>query len=150
DRVLAALRPRMLELAAERTAGAHPYFVTVEHTRRARAAIGPDRLLAPATSVVLARSREEARRIGDRHASFYLRAPNSRNPLLARGWTEADVEPPGSDALFDAVVAWGGPEEIGRRVQDHRDAGADHVILVLVTEDPSRPYLEEARVLAGV
>jgi probable F420-dependent oxidoreductase len=149
-RVLAALRPRMLALAAERTAGAHPYFVTVEHTRRARAALGPDRLLAPAQSIVLAGSREEARRLGDRHTSFYLGAPNYRNHLLALGWTEADVEAPGSDALFDAVVAWGGVEEIRQRVQEHRDAGADHVIVNLVTKDPSRPYLEEARLLAGI
>jgi probable F420-dependent oxidoreductase len=73
-RVLAALRPRMLALAAERTAGAHPYFVPVEHTRRARAALGPDRLLAPELAVVLAPDRAEARAIGDRYTSFYLRA----------------------------------------------------------------------------
>jgi probable F420-dependent oxidoreductase len=149
-RVLAALRPRMLALAAERTAGAHPYFVPVEHTRRARAALGPDKLLAPEQAVVLAATREEARVAGDRHTSFYLRAPNYRNSLLALGWTEADIEPPGSDALFDALIAWGGVEEVRQRVQAHRDAGADQVVLNLVTNDPSKPYLEEARLLAGV
>ncbi len=150
DRVLAALRPRMLALAAERTAGAHPYFVPVEHTRRARAILGPDRLLAPEQAVVLAGSREEARAIGNRYTSLYLTAPNYRNNLLALGWSEADLEPPGSDALFDALVAWGWVEEIRRRVEEHRRAGADHVVLNLVTKDPSRPYLEEARLLAGI
>ena len=149
-RILAALRPRMLHLAAERTAGAHPYFVPVEHTRRARAALGADRILAPEQAVVLAGSRVEARAIGDRHTGFYLRAPNYRNNLLDLGWTDADLEPPGSDALFDALVAWGGVEEARRRVQEHRDAGADHVVLNLVTADPSKPYLEEARRLAGI
>jgi probable F420-dependent oxidoreductase len=150
DRVLAALRPRMLALAAERTAGALPYFVPVEHTRRARAILGPDRLLAPEQAVVLAGSREEARAIGDRHTSSYLTLPNYRNNLLALGWSEADLEPPGSDALFDALVAWGGVEEVRRRVEEHRRAGADHVVLNLITKDPSRPYLEEARLLAGI
>jgi probable F420-dependent oxidoreductase len=149
-RVLAALRPRMLALAAERTAGAHPYFVPVEHTRRAREALGPDRLLAPEQAAILAADREAARAVGDRHTSFYLRAPNYRNSLLHLGWSEEDVEPPGSDALFDALIAWGGVEEIRRRVHEHRDAGADQVVLNLVTRDPSKPYLEEARLLAGV
>jgi len=149
-RVLAALRPRMLALAAERTAGAHPYFVPVEHTRRAREALGADRLLAPEQAAILAANREEARAVGDRHSAFYLRAPNYRNSLLHLGWSEEDVEPPGSDALFDALIAWGGVEEIRRRVQEHRDAGADQVVLNLVTKDPSKPYLEEARLLAGV
>ncbi len=133
-RVLAALRPRMLALAAERTAGAHPYFVPVEHSRRARAALGPDRLLAPEQAVVLAGSREEARAIGDRYTGFYLRAPNYRNSLIDLGWAELDLEPPGSDALFDALVAWGGVEEVRN----------------LITRDPSRPYLDEARLLAGI
>jgi len=150
DRVLAALRPRMLALAAERTAGAFPYFVPVEHTRRARAILGPDRLLVTEQAVVLAGSHEEARAIGDRHTRAYLALPNYRNNLLDLGWSEADLEPPGSDALFDALVAWGGVEEIRRRVEEHRRAGADHVVLNLVTKDPSRPYLEEARLLAGI
>jgi probable F420-dependent oxidoreductase len=149
-RVLAALRPRMLALAAERTAGAHPYFVPVEHTRRARAALGPDKLLAPEQAAVLAANREDARAIGDRYTGFYLRAPNYRDSLLHLGWSETDLEPPGSDALFDALVAWGGVEEVRRRVQEHRDAGADQVVLNLITKDPSKPYLEEARLLAGV
>lgn len=149
-RVLAALRPRMLALAAERTAGAHPYFVPVEHTRRARAVLGPDALLAPEQAIVLAGSREEARAIGDRHTAFYLQAPNYRRSLLDLGFTEADLEMPGSDALFDAIVAWGGVEEARQRVREHREAGADHVVVNLVTADPSRPYLDEARQLAGI
>jgi probable F420-dependent oxidoreductase len=140
----------MLRLAAELTAGAYPYFVPVDHTRRARAALGPDRLLAPEQAAVLAGSREQARAIGDRYTSFYLQAPNYRNNLVDLGWSAADLEPPGSDALFDALVAWGGVDEIRQRVQEHREAGADHVVLNLITRDPSKPYLEEARQLAGV
>jgi probable F420-dependent oxidoreductase len=147
--VLAALRPRMLALAAERTSGAHPYFVPVEHTRRARAALGPDRFLAPETAAVVAGTRDEARAIGDRYMNVYLHLPNYRNNLLELGWDAGDLEPPGSDALFDAVVAWGGVEEVRRRVQEHVDAGADHVVLNLITRDPSQPYLAEARLLAG-
>jgi probable F420-dependent oxidoreductase len=149
-RVLAALRPRMLALAAQRTAGAHPYFVPVEHTRRARAALGPGKLLAPEQAAVLAANREEARAIGDRYTGFYLRAPNYRNSLVHLGWSEAELEPPGSDALFDALVAWGGVDEVRQRVQEHREAGADQVVLNLITKDPSKPYLEEARLLAGL
>jgi probable F420-dependent oxidoreductase len=149
-RVLAALRPRMLALARERTAGAHPYFVPVEHTRRARAALGPDRLLAPEQAVLLAGSRDDARRIGDRYTSRYLRLPNYRNNLVELGWSDADLESPGSDAFFDAIIAWGGVDEVRQRVDEHREAGADHVILNLLTSDPSRPYLQEARLLAGI
>jgi probable F420-dependent oxidoreductase len=150
DRVLAALRPRMLALARERTAGAHPYFVPVEHTRRARAALGPDRLLAPEQAVLLAGSRDDARRIGDRYTSRYLRLPNYRNNLVELGWSDTDLESPGSDAFFDAIIAWGGVDEVRQRVDEHREAGADHVILNILTSDPSRPYLQEARLLAGI
>jgi probable F420-dependent oxidoreductase len=150
SRVLAALRPRMLALAAERTFGAHPYYVPVEHTRRAREALGPDRLLAPEQAVVLAASREEARAIGDRYVGFYVGLPNYRNNLADLGWADEDLKPPGSDRLFDALVAWGGVEEVSQRVREHRDAGADHVILNLITRNPSEPYLPEARLLAGL
>jgi probable F420-dependent oxidoreductase len=149
-RVLAALRPNMLALSAERTLGAHPYFVPVEHTRRARAALGPEPLLAPEQAVVLAGPRERAREIGDRYMRIYLNAPNYRNSLMDLGWTEADLEPPGSDALFDALVAWGDVDEVRERIRQHREAGADHVIVNPITKDPSTPYLEEARLLAGI
>jgi probable F420-dependent oxidoreductase len=150
DRVLAALRPRMLALAAERTAGAHPYFVPVEHTRRARAALGPDRLLAPEQGGGPGRLASGGAGDGDRYTGFYLRAPNYRNSLVELGWGDADLEPPGADALFDALVAWGGLEEVRERVRQHREAGADHVVLDLISRDTSKPYLEEARLLAGI
>ena len=112
DRVLAALRPRMLALARERTAGAHPYFVPVEHTRRARAVLGPDRLLAPEQAVLLAGSRDDARRIGDLvHEPLPPAAQLSQQPGRA-GWSDADLESPGSDAFFDAIIAWGGADEV--------------------------------------
>lgn len=149
-RVLAALRPNMLALARERTLGAHPYFITVEHTRRAREILGPGKLLAPEQSVVLAASREEARRKVERHVSRYPTLPNYRNNLLWLGWSEADLEPPLSDALFDAVVGWGGVEEVRERVRRQREAGADHVILNLVGATSADDYLAQARALAGV
>src|SRR6185436_685152 len=104
--VLAALRPAMLEVA-KLTDGAHPYFVPVEHTALAREVLGPDRLLIPEQAVLLETDPSEARRIGREHASFYLTAPNYVNNLISLGWDEADLAGGGSDALIDAIVAWG-------------------------------------------
>lgn len=148
--VLAALGPRMVALAAERTAGAYPYFTTVDHIREVRRLLGPEPFLAADLPVVLAGDRAEARTIGDQHTVFYLRAANYRNNLLRLGWKAADLEPPGSDKLFDAVVAWGGIAEVQERVQGHFAAGADQVVLNLVTKDRSVPYLAELRTLAPV
>ncbi len=97
--VLAALGPKMLELACERTVGAHPYFVSVEHTRRACAILGPGKLLAPEQAVVLATNRAEARAIGDRHTRVYLTLDNYRQNLLRLGWSQDDVREARSDEL---------------------------------------------------
>jgi probable F420-dependent oxidoreductase len=133
--VLAALRPRMLELARDRADGAHPYFVPVEHTRRARAILGPDALLAPELAVVLEADPIEARRLARLHTgSFYLGAPNYVENLRWLGFGDDDLEGAGSDALVDAVVAWGGEDAIVTRIREHLDAGADHVCLQPVTE----------------
>lgn len=132
--VLAALRPRMLELARDRADGAHPYFVPVEHTRRAREILGADRLLAPELAVVLERDRAEARRLARLHTgSFYLTAPNYVENLRWLGFDDADLAGAGSDALVDAVVAWGDEDAIVARIREHLDAGADHVCLQPVT-----------------
>lgn len=148
--VLAALGPRMLALARERTTGAHPYFVPVEHTRVARERLGPGRLLIPEQAVVLARGRPEARTVGERYMRHYLGLENYRNNLLRLGWDERELEPPGSDAAFDALVAWGDEAAIAERVQQHLEAGADSVLLQPLTATPGVPYLEELRRLAAV
>lgn len=133
--LLAALRPRMLELAGARADGAHPYFVPVEHTRRARALVGPQALLAPELAVVVEAHPGAARRLARQHAGgFYLTAPNYRENLRWLGFTDDDFRDDGSDALIDAVVAWGDPTAIVERVREHLAAGADHVCLQPVTE----------------
>ena len=148
--VLAALGPRMVGLAAERTAGAYPYFTTSEHIRHVRRQIGPEPFVAADLPVVLASGRAEARAIGDAHTGRYLRLDNYRNNLVRIGWTAEQLEPPGSDDLFDAVVAWGDVAAIRERVDGLIDAGADQVVLNLVTKDPSVPYLSELRTLAAL
>ena len=128
-RLLAALRPRMLELAAERADGAHTYLVTPEHTARARAILGPDRVLAVEQSVVLDPDPSSARARARAHLSWYLDVPNYRNNLRWLGLAEADLDAGGTDAVVDALVAWGDEAAIRARIDEHRAAGADHVAL---------------------
>jgi probable F420-dependent oxidoreductase len=149
DRVLAALRPKMLELARERARGAHPYFVPVEHTSAARALLGDGPLLAPEQAVVLESDPERARVIARTHTERYLRLPNYTNNLLRHGLTEADIEGAGSDALIDAVVAWGDEAAIRRRLDEHFEAGADHVCVQVITGRPGELPLDEWRRLAA-
>lgn len=148
--VLAALGPRMVELAGARTAGAFPYFTTPEHVRSIRERLGPEAFLAVDLPVVLATGRGDARAIGDRHTGVYLRIANYVNSLARLGWSAEDLESPGSDALFDAVVAWGSEAAIAGRMRAMRDAGADQVVLNPVPADPRSPYLEELRALASI
>jgi probable F420-dependent oxidoreductase len=148
--VLAALGPRMVGLAAERTAGAYPYFTTTEHIRQVREQLGPEPFLAADLPVVLAGGRTEARSIGDTHTSRYLLLENYRNNLLRIGWTPNHLEGPGSDELFDAVVAWGDVAAIRKRVDAVFSAGADQVVLNLITRDPKVPYLSELSALAAL
>jgi probable F420-dependent oxidoreductase len=148
--VLAALGPRMTALAAERTAGAYPYFTTDEHIELVRRQLGPEPFLAADLPVVLAPGRAEARTIGDSHTNQYLRTENYRNHLLRLGWKPEDLEPPGSDALFDAVMAWGGIATIRDRINARLGAGADQVVLNLITRDRSVPYFAELRALASL
>jgi probable F420-dependent oxidoreductase len=148
--VLAALGPRMVALAAERAAGAYPYFTTTEHVRQVREQLGPDAFLAADLPVVLAADHDQARTIGNAHTSLYLRTENYRNNLLRLGWMSDDLEPPGSDRLFDAIVAWGDVAAVRERIDGHIAAGADQVVLNLVTKDRSVPYLNELRALASL
>jgi probable F420-dependent oxidoreductase len=146
-RVLAALGPRMLELSRERTAGAHPYLVTPEHTRRAREILGPDRILATEQAVVLETDPARARALARQHLAVYLRAPNYTNNWLRLGFTEDDLADGGSDRLVDALVAWGDARVIRERVAQHHGAGADHVCLQIVTGERHLP-VERWRALA--
>jgi len=146
--LLAALGVKMLQLARERTAGAHPYFVPVEHTLEARGILGEDRVLAPELALVFARNREGARATGDRYMRTYLNLENYRRNLVRMGWPQDELEPPGSDRIFDAVVAWGQDEEIARKVRLHHEAGADHVAVQVLTPAPERAPTEDLRRLA--
>jgi probable F420-dependent oxidoreductase len=127
--VLAALGPKMLELAHDRTDGAHPYLVPVEHTVRARERLGKGKLLAPEQAVILTDDEALARELAREHVAFYMTAPNYRNNMLRLGFEEADLEDGGSERLRDAVVVWGDEGAIRDRVQAHLDAGADHVCI---------------------
>ncbi len=136
QRVLAALGPKMLRLSAERGVGAHPYFVPVEHTPVAREALGPDALLAPEQAVVLETDPAVARQIARTHMATYLRLPNYTNNLRRLGWTDDDIADGGTDALVDAIVAWGTLEQVVERVRTHLAAGANHVAIQLLPADP--------------
>src|SRR5499427_5777068 len=133
ERVLAAQGPRMLALARDRGAGAHPYLVTVEHTALARDVLGPDRLLAPEQAVVLEADPVRARMIGREHLAPYLQLPNYTNNWLRLGFTADDLAGGGSDRLIDGLVAWGTTEAIRNRIGEHYRAGADHVSIQVVT-----------------
>jgi probable F420-dependent oxidoreductase len=125
--LLAALRPRMLALAAERTDGAHPYFTTPEHTAQAREILGAGPLLCPEQAVVLETDPAQARAIGRAHTAVYLGQPNYVNSVRELGFGDDDLRDGGSDAFVDALVAWGDEERVLARVRAHLDAGADHV-----------------------
>jgi probable F420-dependent oxidoreductase len=149
-RVLAALGQRMLELAAHRAAGAHPYFVPVEHTARARSILGPAPLLAPEVAVVLETDPGAARALARKYASLYLGLPNYTQNLRSFGFADADIEGGGSDRLIDAVIPWGDAATIAARVREHHDAGADHVCLQVISAAGLRSFpLAEYTQLAG-
>jgi probable F420-dependent oxidoreductase len=140
-RVLAALGPKVLKLSAERAGGAHPYLVTPEHTRQAREILGSGPLLAPEQKVVLETDPERARAIGrPRVEKPYLSLRNYVSNLRRLGWSEEDVANGGSDALIDALAVHGDAGAIARGVSAHLDAGADHVAVQILNDDP-RPAL---------
>jgi probable F420-dependent oxidoreductase len=148
-RVLAALGPRVLRLAAQRSAGAHPYLTTPEHTAKARELLGGAVYLAPEHKVVLTTDAERARAIGRQTVEFYLGLSNYVNNWLRLGFTEADVHKPGSDSLIDAVVAYGTPEDIAGRLTEHLDAGADHVAIQVLGAHDEKTLLPALSELAG-
>jgi probable F420-dependent oxidoreductase len=143
-RVVAALGPKVLKLSAQRSAGAHPYLTTPEHTGQARNIIGNTVFLAPEHKVVLSTDADEARAIGRGSVDFYLNLSNYLNNWKRLGFTDDDIAKPGSDKLIDAVVAHGTPDDIAKRLTEHLDAGADHVtIQVLGGWDKLLPTLTE-------
>jgi probable F420-dependent oxidoreductase len=147
-RVLAALGPLMLKLSAERADGAHPYNSTPEHTRQARALLGPDPYLCPEQAVVLETDPAKARAIARKFLAIYLGLPNYTNNWLRLGFQESDLSGGGSDRLIDAVIAWGDLKAVMGRIREHHSAGADHVCIQALTDDsksfPMREYQELA------
>jgi probable F420-dependent oxidoreductase len=129
ERCLAALGPKMLELARERSAGAHPYFVPVDHTREARERLGPGKLLAPELACVVESDPARAKHIARDYAKYHLGLANYARNLLRFGFEEDDLADGGSDRLLDAIVPQGSAEQIAEIVEAHLEAGADHVCL---------------------
>ena len=148
-RVLAALGPKMLRLAADRAGGAHPYFVPPEHTARAREILGSDRLLAVEQAVVLETDSTKAREIARAHTSRYLALPNYVNNLRRLGFGEEDLVGGGSNRLVDAIVAWGDMTAVIDRVRAHQSAGANHVCVQVLPPDPQALPIREWREVAS-
>ncbi|MGI8928727.1 MAG: TIGR03620 family F420-dependent LLM class oxidoreductase [Candidatus Limnocylindrales bacterium] len=146
--MLAALGPKMLELAAERSDGAHPYFVPVEHTPNARRNLGPDACLATEVTAVLTTDRSAGLEVARAFARHYLVLPNYANNLRRLGWSDHDIDT-ASDRIIDAVVAIGDVDGIVNRAQAHLDAGADHVCIQVRAERSNDPSIDAYRELAA-
>ena len=148
DRVLAALGPKVLRLAAARSRGAHPYLTTPEHTREAREILGAGVLLAPEQKVILDTDPRRARNIARQVvAKPYFELVNYTNNLRRLGFTDDDLADGGSDVLIDALVAHGDPVTAAARITEHLDAGADHVAIQLLGSADGHP-LDSFRALA--
>jgi len=138
--VLAALGPRVLRLAADRTGGAIPYLVPPEHTRQAREILGPDELLAPEHKAVVDTDQARARALGSKRVTNpYLHLGNYTSNLRRLGFTDEDMADGGSDQLIDALVAHGSPARVAAQLTAHLEAGADHVVIQLLTETGADP-----------
>ncbi|MBZ5663258.1 MAG: LLM class F420-dependent oxidoreductase [Acidobacteriia bacterium] len=148
-RVLAALGPKMLQLAAERADGAHPYNVNPEHTAQARKILGQGPYLCPEQAVVLETDPTKARKIGRNFLGFYLGLPNYTNNFLRLGFDESDFKNGGSDRLIDSIIAWGDLSAVRNRIRAHQSAGADHVCIQVLNAIPQSLPLAEWRVLAS-
>ena len=147
QRVLAALGPKMLKLAAERGAGAHPYFTPVEHTAFARETMGASALLAPELAVVLETDATKAREIARKYMTTYTRLPNYANNLKRFGFTDDEITNQ-EDRLVDAIVAWGSMDTVVAAVKGHLDAGANHVCIQVLTDKPDSLPMREWQELA--
>jgi probable F420-dependent oxidoreductase len=153
-RLLAALGPKMLALAAERADGAHTYFVPPEHTAVAREILGPDKLLVPEQVCVVSDDPTVAREIARRHTTSYLRLANYTANLERFGFEAGDFGDGGNDRLVDTICAWGSADAIAARVKAHLDAGADHVALQILVDDrrglPRREWTDLAPALLAL
>lgn len=145
-RVIAALGPKMLALGAEMTDGVHPYFVPVEHTAVARAAVGPDKIVATEQMVVLDSDASSARDTARTHMKVYCGLPNYANNLIRSGFTESEITGI-EDRLVDAIVAWGSVDDVVARVREQQAAGASHVCIQVLRPDREQP-VDEWRELA--
>ena len=134
-RMIGALGPKMLQLSAERTAGAHPYFTTPQHTAEARALLGSKPLIAPEIAVIFETDKDKARETARKFMSIYTRLPNYANNLMRLGFTQDDITNQ-SDKLVDEIVTWGTLDKIAARIKEHHDAGANHVCVQVLTHDP--------------
>jgi probable F420-dependent oxidoreductase len=148
-RALAALGPKMLELARDRSAGAHPYFVPAEHTAKARAVLGPDRLLATEVAVVVEPDRERALKIARQYAAGYLQLPNYTQNLRTFGYGDDDLRDDGSERLIDAVIPSGELETVVAGLRRHADAGADELAIQVLTDQGHDMRINIYRALAG-
>jgi probable F420-dependent oxidoreductase len=147
ERLIAALGPKMLDLAKERTLGTHPYFIDPQHTRYARERVGAGTLVAPEVAVVVEEDPETARKLAREYAALYLGLSNYTKNLLNFGYTEQDIADGGSDRLIDAVIPHGSAERIAEAIQAHFEAGADHVCLQPLGHGPEP--LDDFRALAA-
>jgi probable F420-dependent oxidoreductase len=150
-RCLAALGPKMLELARQRTAGAHPYLITPQHTATAREILGAEALLAPEQGVILETDPGKARALARKALTHYLHLPNYLNNWRRLGFSEEDVTQ-ATDRLVDGLFAWGTHEQVAARIQEHLDAGADQVCVQVIHENTAamRPPREAWRALASM
>jgi len=141
----------MLDLAGERTAGTHPYFVPVEHTRWARQRLGPGKLVAPEMACVIDTDPVRAKTVARDYAKLYLGLRNYTQNLLRFGFSEADIAHDGSDRLIDAIIPQGSAGQVAEVVRAHLDAGADHVCLQPLGEEgiPRQSWTALAKALAG-
>lgn len=146
--ILAAINDKMLDLAAERTGGAHTYLCPPAHTRMARERMGPDAFLAPEQLVVLEDHAPTARRIARRHLSFYLALPHYQRNFKRFGFTDSDFEDGGSDRIIDTILAQGSLQDVRSRIGEHVEAGADQVCLQVLAEDPDEMPLKQWEALA--
>ncbi len=148
ERALAALGPKVLRLSADRSAGAHPYLTTPEHTRAARDVLGAGVLLAPEQKLVLDADPRRARALGRTTVKYYLGLTNYVSNLRRLGFTEDDVAGDGSDRLVDELIGHGDAATAAERVTAHLQAGADHVPVQLLTDDDAH-LLDGLRALAA-
>ena len=147
-RVIAALGPKMLELAGSHADGAHPYLTTPEHTASARSILGAKPILAPDQKLVIETDPAEARRVARMHLAGYLAQPNYQNSFRRQGFTRDDIDNGGSNRFIDSIVAWGTLEQVCARVRAHLDAGASHVAVQLLPSNMGDLPLAEYRLLA--